>query len=418
MTDTSVATQSQGNRIRVAMIVTGFPTGKDPAMGIFNLRAAKALSHFVDIQVVHLRAWKPGRKAVEISNTEGIPVLTITAPQLPDSSIPSTITNIIAYRHFGWSRLRSVLKSCDLIHSVGADFAGVLASNWARRSGVPHVTQIVGDVRSVLGKVSRFYAISGWEEYVHGVACNSSALAESYLELYPRSKNVRAIWRGVDLARFHPCGNVAGPLADKTPVRFLYLGGFPAYRSLPYRSNTKGGETLIEAWRAAESDLPKNAASLVISGPLSNTRWLSQWRAHLRYPERVYLQGQLRPETIPAFIRASDVVLIPSLEEGLPNVAMEASACGRAVFGSKVGGIPEVIVEHETGLLLRPGDVRAWESAILAAANQELPLKAMGERGRHRIEMFFDSSKFARALLDLYKIAQADALTSLPQTNQ
>ena len=410
--NTHVAKQLGRNRIRVAMIVTGFPNSDDPAGGIFNLRAAKALSHSVDVEVVRLRAWKPGRKAVEFSSSEGIPVITVTAPQLPESTRLNIISNIIVYRHVGWSRLSTFLQTCHLIHSVGADFPGVLASSWANWAGVHHVTQVIGDLNSVLRPMSRSYAIAGWEKCVHGVACNSSALAKSFLELYPKSKNVRTVWRGVDLERYHPSGAVGGPLADNSPVRHLYLGGFPAYASLPHGSNTKGGKTLLAAWQAAEKDL-WTTASLLIAGPESNSGYVARWRAGLRFPERVHLEGYLRPELIPEYIRASDVVLIPSMEEGLPNVAVEASACGRPVFGSDVGGIPEVVVNGQTGLILPAGDVKAWKDALIAFANTPASLRTMGELARHRMEALFDSRNYVCRMLDLYRAALEEPLSQL-----
>ena len=62
----------QANRIRVAMVVIGFPTADRPDNGIFNLRAARALSQSVDLTVLYLRAWKPNRRRVEISDVDGI----------------------------------------------------------------------------------------------------------------------------------------------------------------------------------------------------------------------------------------------------------------------------------------------------------------------------------------------------------
>ena len=152
--NTHVAKQLGRNRIRVAMIVTGFPNSDDPVGGIFNLRAAKALNHSVDVEVVRLRAWKPGRKAIEFSSSEGIPVITVTAPQLPKSTRLNIISNIIVYRHVGWSRLSTFLQTCHLIHSVGADFPGVLASSWANWAGVHHVTQVIGDLIRCRSNVS------------------------------------------------------------------------------------------------------------------------------------------------------------------------------------------------------------------------------------------------------------------------
>ena len=150
------------------------------------------------------------------------------------------------------------------------------------------------------------------------------------------------MYRGVNLEAYHPVGPVIAAIADRPPTRFLYLGGFPPYPGSPHKANTKGGETLLKAWETAEEPLASAGACLCIAGPDSDAASVAAWRAGLKRPDRVHLAGTLDPEAVPAYIRSSDVVLVPSLQEGLPNVATEASACGRPVFGSDVGGIPEV----------------------------------------------------------------------------
>jgi glycosyltransferase involved in cell wall biosynthesis len=167
---------------------------------------------------------------------------------------------------------------------------------------------------------------------------------------------------------------------------------------------------LLTAWQAAEDELISTGASLVIAGPESNTDRIVRWRAGLRNPQRVHLAGDLHPNIVPAYIRSSDVVLLPSMEEGLPNVAMEASACGRPVFGSEVGGIPEVVIDGETGLLLPAGNVRAWKDALIAYARQVPRLRAMGRRARCRMEELFDSRYYAPKMLDLYYAALREPL--------
>jgi glycosyltransferase involved in cell wall biosynthesis len=98
------------------------------------------------------------------------------------------------------------------------------------------------------------------------------------------------------------------------------------------------------------------------------------------------------------------------MEEGLPNVAMEASACGRPVFGSNVGGIPEVVLNKETGLILPAGDVVTWKNALIGYAGQSHKLREMGERARMHMELLFDCRKYARQMLDLYSSALREPL--------
>jgi len=100
------------------------------------------------------------------------------------------------------------------------------------------------------------------------------------------------------------------------------------------------------------------------------------------------------------------------MQEGLPNVVMEASACGRAVFGSNAGGIPEVIVNGETGLVLSAGDVTAWKNALTTYAIKPDELTRMGKGARQRAKAQFDTDNYAPQMLDLYDAAMREPLNS------
>ena len=345
----------------------------------------------------------PGRPPVKMTEYEGVPVITVAIPQTPWSAVSS---NIAMYRWLGWPLVRSVLRTSDLIHSVDAQCCGILASAWARRARLPHVAQVVGsDVNSMLPRIHRSPRVNGWERHVHAVACNSEALARAFLALYPQARNVRTVYRGVDLEGFHPAGPARGPLANRPPVRFLFIGGFIPYSALPHRANTKGGETLLAAWQAVEDDLADAGASLLVAGPYADDPRIARWRAVLRHPERVDLAGPLPPGSVSAYLRSADVVLVPSMEEGLPNIAIEASACGRAVFGSDVGGIPEVVEQGQTGLILPAGASEAWGEALVTYAGRPDVLEQMGIQARRRMEARFDRRGYAPEMLKLYHTA-------------
>jgi glycosyltransferase involved in cell wall biosynthesis len=389
------------------MIVSGFPNPAQPFRGIFNLRAAQSLSRYVDIKVFFLRAWKPGRPLIQSSEYAGISVITVAVPQAPgDPAI-----NIALYRWLGGSLLRSSFRGCTLLHSVDAVGTGIVASAWARKARIYHITNSIGsDVNGHLPNLYTHRTVRGWEQHLHGVICESQALAKAFLALYPTSRNVRTIYRGVNLEGFLPQGPTDGPLAAHAPVRFLFVGGFPPYPGLQHGSNTKGGETLLQAWKMAETDLIAAGASLWIAGQQADGERIARWRAGLQRPERVYLSGNLPPEKMPDYFRAADVVLIPSMEEGLPNVSLEAAACGRAVFGSNVGGLPEAILHEQTGLILPAGDVAAWAEALARYAHQVDRLQYMGGQARKRMETNFDHKEYAPKILDFYRTALSESL--------
>src|SRR5207253_1229095 len=93
----------------------------------------------------------------------------------------------------------------------------------------------------------------------------------------------------------------------------------------------------------------------------------------------VHFAGYQSPDAVPVWMAAADVVCLPSLTEGCPNVVLEALACGRPVVASRVGGVPEILSD-ETGVLISPGSpeelaqgirralLREWDPALLRAS--------------------------------------------------
>jgi glycosyltransferase involved in cell wall biosynthesis len=393
---------SLGGRLRITLVVSGFPTLENPRRGIFNMRTRQALSSFAEVTVLFLRAWTPGRQLGRVHEVEGVTI--VTAPQLPTGEVTGRrfimAANILLFRKLGWRAVAESVHGADIIHSVDG-VIGMVVSEWASRAGKRHVTQLIGsDVNIIIPRLPRVVA-RGWEKHLQGAICNSGDLATRFTALYPTVPNVRAIPRGVDPGIFNPVGVKLGPQATQGPVRFGFYGGFKRHAfSPPY---VKGGPILLSAWKAAEQTLASAGASLLLAGPNCHSNLVASWRQGLRYPERVHIVGEVSPEKMPGYLRAVDAVLVPSFAEGLPNVCLEAAACGRGVLASAVGGIPDVVVHNETGLILDSGDVLAWATALAACSNQPERLHEMGRRGRARVQLLFDSRHYGSRLRAVYE---------------
>ena len=92
----------------------------------------------------------------------------------------------------------------------------------------------------------------------------------------------------------------------------------------------------------------------------------------------------------------------PSLYEPLGIVNLEALACGTAVVSSKTGGIPEVVADGETGLLVPPVDPAALAAALNGLTRDPDRAAAMGRAGRQRAVKHFDWSRIAAQTAQLY----------------
>ena len=92
--------------------------------------------------------------------------------------------------------------------------------------------------------------------------------------------------------------------------------------------------------------------------------------------------GFVEHERMPAYYAQADLLVLPSRREGFPLVLPEAMASGLPVVATTVGGVPEIVTDSETGLLVPPENPRALSEAINSLLNDPDRMKAMGIRGR------------------------------------
>src|SRR5690606_22143888 len=97
-----------------------------------------------------------------------------------------------------------------------------------------------------------------------------------------------------------------------------------------------------------------------------------------------------------------NVLIIPSMEEGMPNTAMEACATGNLVIASLVGGLPELIRDGQTGILVSAGDERALMHAIYTVSRKPELIQKLGRAARSHVESSFDSRSFAEKYFQIY----------------
>ena len=97
------------------------------------------------------------------------------------------------------------------------------------------------------------------------------------------------------------------------------------------------------------------------------------------------LVGPCQHQDVPEWMNASDIFCLPSLNEGLPTVCIEASACGRPIVATKVGGIPEVVLDGENGILIEPRNPEQLVNAIGQLLDHPELCQRMGEAGRRRV---------------------------------
>lgn len=167
----------------------------------------------------------------------------------------------------------------------------------------------------------------------------------------------------------------------------------------------KGLDTLLDA--VARAAVPGLRVELAGDGPLRAE--LEQHAARVGVREAVAFLGRVAPAG-PVLERAA-IVVVPSLGEGFGMVALEAMERGRAVIASAVGGLPELVADGETGLLVPPGDAGALAEAIATLAGDPDRVAAMGAAGRARALDAFSQARCTAQTAALYEAALAGAST-------
>ena len=147
-------------------------------------------------------------------------------------------------------------------------------------------------------------------------------------------------------------------------------------------SEEKGWTTLIEAVARLPQDRSRDVHWMIAGdGPLRPT--LEEQIARHALSERVHLLGFRRD--VPAILGAADVVVLPSHQEGIPNVLCEAMAMARPVVATRVGGVPELVEEGRSGLLVEPKEPQGLADALERLLADPNARERLGSLARQRI---------------------------------
>jgi glycosyltransferase involved in cell wall biosynthesis len=131
----------------------------------------------------------------------------------------------------------------------------------------------------------------------------------------------------------------------------------------------KGHRYLIEA--IGNVAKTRSDVYCIIAGKGYLLETLEQQIKNSKLDEYIKLVGWVPDDEIPIYINTSDFFILPSLGEGNPIVMFEAIGCGRPFIGTKVGGVPEIIISEDYGLLCEPASSEDLEKTIISALNKD-----------------------------------------------
>src|SRR2546426_674387 len=160
----------------------------------------------------------------------------------------------------------------------------------------------------------------------------------------------------------------------------------------------KGLEWLLKAAPRVLAEIPQACFVIIGEGPMLGE--LRQVTSQLGIGLRVVFLGAR--EDVPECLAAFDLFVLPSLNEGMGRVLLEAMAVGCPVIATRVGGIPDIVADGATGLLVPPRNERALAEAILTLLRDRSRRAAYGEAARRHVDGRFDVETMVRSVEGLY----------------
>jgi glycosyltransferase involved in cell wall biosynthesis len=363
--------------MRVLFVSNLFPNPAEPMRGMFNAQQVAALSKYGTTTIFFARGAAAGRRDSRLQTSDFSPQPFPLPPSpFPVLHPPFRHIPILSRPFNGWLFARCIaphLQPSTLrpqpstLHPPPSTFDIVLV-NWAypdaygvmllaKKYGYPFATTVQGsDVNLLFRNRHRKRQILHALRASRAVFCRSNALRDT---LATEGIAATTVYNGVDRDRFHP-------IPPEEACRQLGLA--PNRRRILYVGNlqpVKGPTVLAEAFgRLQTADCRRQTVDLVIVGDGPERDKVTQQTADCGLRTAVSLMGARPHHEVGLWLNACDVLCLPSFNEGLPNVCIEAAACGVPVVASNVGGVPEVVKEGVNGFLVPPGNPEALAAAL------------------------------------------------------
>ena len=377
--------------MKVAMLTREYPPEVYGGAGVHVEYLARELAERIEVEVLCFGADRPGARAFRPweAAEKGGPAL-------------ATISVDVA--------LAADIGGADLVHSHTwyANLGGHLAK---LLHGVPHVLSTHSLEPSRPWKAEQLgaggYALSSWcertaIEAADGVIAVSSAMRGDVLRYYPAVEpgRIEVIHNGIDPEQYAPDSDT------DVLERYGIDPGRPIVLFVGRITRQKGVTLLLEA--ALEFD---PSAQLVLCAGAADTDELLEEvqegvrRLHERRDGVFWIERMLEKREVIQLMTHATVFCVPSVYEPMGIVNLEAMACETAVVASHVGGIPDVVVDGETGYLVTLDDDFASEFAerVNTLVRDPELARRMGEAGRRRVLEHFTWSAVAERTIEFYE---------------
>lgn len=288
--------------------------------------------------------------------------------------------------YYAWFTERA--GDADILHSQNAPLLALLSKNSRVLLHVHNVTRLP------------YYEVASRNYDRCNYACCSSFIMEELLKNHPSLPPERCsvLLNGIDTGLFSP--------TEREPndrPRVLFTGAW---------IRQKGIHVFLEALRVLEGLGLKFEAKVAGSPFLYDTGEAQDWQSESmrRVSEEISRIRSAMAVRVPSYSQmpqlygSADIYAFPSVwEEPFGLGVVEAMSCGLPVVASRVGGIPEIVEDGKTGILVEPGSPKALADTIAELIEDERKRRRLAAEGRKRAQERFRIETHARGLLEIYR---------------
>ncbi len=347
--------------MRVIWIIDGLGHGGAEKM-TFSILEQMDRSQF-DVRVCALQIKQGNPIAKELTRI-GIPVDLVPIPNLRH---PANLPKILRY-------LRQ--QKPDLVHTQ-LEFATVLGSvgSWLLR--IPN-TATLHTLDNPQKGTSHWRNELSWacmrlfSTKLIAVSNSTRDHLIKYGRIQPQK--IITMYNGIDPSNFKP---VSGDIRDAKRKELGIPDNAFLILTVAVLREAKGIQFMLKAMTNIIRSLPNAHYLIVGTGDYESALKNEVETSHLEH--QVTFAGQ-RPD-IPEILSISDLFVLPTLIDALPTVLIEATAAGKSIVASNVGGVPEIVENEVNGLLVQPGDPAQLEKACLLLAQDQAMRAAMESAG-------------------------------------
>jgi glycosyltransferase involved in cell wall biosynthesis len=308
--------------------------------------------------------------------------------------IPTYPFHIQAHGIFVNKLLKSIESNFDIVHLhsplipvIHTSLPSVVTEHGTSRSYINSL-KLLDSYSLVLKTFSKMYFAI--DRKVVNSADKVTAVSNDCandLRAYYGIKDVEIVYKGVDSNFFIPNEN-----KNEENSYILYTGRL---------SSGKGLSDLIKSAKYVCKDHPAIRFILAGEGPAKKS--FKKLVHDFKLDKNVFFVGHLDQNTLLKYYQNATVSVLPSYYEGLPGSLLEAMSCGIPTIATAVGGMPEVVVEGETGFLIPPNNPAKLASAISKLLKDEKLRKQMGKNARKRVKRYYDWDIITNNIEKIYK---------------